>query len=181
MSFLQNSTVFLKVKCLREGDVHWNRNHGKRETVWQEMVDGYTRKTALHIIEVGPEWKRDMFVYTDDGNSFKTAVWGFKSNIYCKDISLWPQSVLTSKRKNIFSIVPVGNQSRKPCKVHASEVRIYWETLCWCWEQQRAGDKMINTLLLLSRHLSAALRLLRCDTPNSKIVELSWWLCKREP
>lgn len=38
------------------------------------MVDGYTPKTALHIIEVGPEWKRDMFVYADDGDSYKTAV-----------------------------------------------------------------------------------------------------------
>lgn len=62
MSSLQNSTIFLKAKCLC--DATCARNHGKCESVWQEMVGEHTRKSALHIMAAGLQWKHTACLFT---------------------------------------------------------------------------------------------------------------------
>lgn len=102
-----------------------------------------------------------MFVHADDGDSFIPlfeALWAtFTAKTFKRfqfsDLKLITSKCSGFKVENTFSIAQEEKHPWKPCKIPASEVRIYWETLCSCWEQQWACDKMINTLLLLSGHL----------------------------
>lgn len=126
------------------------------------MVGEHTQKSALHIMAAGLQWKHTACLFTQMTEipliPLFEALWEtftaktFKRFQFFR-LKAYNFRVFWFESRKPISIAREETHPWKPCKIPASEVRIYWETLCSCWEQQWACDKMINMLLLLSGHL----------------------------
>lgn len=105
------------------------------------MVGEYTRRTALHIIAVGLQWKHTTCLFTQMTEICLTplfeALWATITAKTFKRFQFSDLKLITSecsgfKVENTFSIAQEEKHPWKPCKIPAGEVRIYWETLCSC-------------------------------------------------
>lgn len=106
--------------------------HGRLQ--WKHTTCLFTQMTEIRLI---PLFEALWATFT--AKTFK--------RFQISDLKLITSECSGFKVENTFSIAQEEKHPWKPCKVSASEVRIYWGTLCSYW------DKMINTLLLLSGHL----------------------------
>lgn len=161
-------------------DSHWNRNHGKCEAADRKWVASNrhdARKTALHIIRAEAQWKHTTCLFM----LFKASWETFMAMV---GISSWLEMILQLKKKpNIFycSQEKKKNHPWKPCKVQAQRGEyllgntvFLLRTAVGLWQDDKYAAFAEQAFI---SHTQAAW----WGIHNSKAVDLSWRLRKREP